>query len=619
MGTLWARQGCLVLVPDQLGHGERRQHPFRTSDDYPAEFRAGRQDYYFRYNVAQQLHLVGESLIGWMAWDLLRGVDLLLQRPGIDPARIILLGAVAGGGDPAAVTAAIDPRIAAAVPFNFGGPQPETQYPLPDDAEHSFRYAGGGSWESTRNLRLSARDGFPPWVIVGSLAPRRLIYAHEFVWDRDRDPVWKRLETIHAWYDASDSLAFAHGFGRLQGNPPDASHCTNIGPPHREMMTPSLQRWFGIQATEQARINPRPADQLLCLSGKATDGLTLTPVHRLADRLAGESLRRARNDAAGTTPTPIRPETLRTRWRTLLGDVDPYPVAAESRGTEPVESIQVERLLLTGERNVRLPVLLLTPARPRQSGQRPPLVVGLSQHGKSGFLEHRSDLLAQLLDAGIAVCLPDLRGCGESRPGDGRGRQSEATSVSSSELMLGQTLLGSRLKDLRSLLNYLRARPDVDPRRIALCGESFAPVNPPDANLERPLDVDQPALAEPLGPTLALLGALFEDDVAAVSAQGGLVSFRSVLQNPFLHLPHDAIVPGALTIGDLPDLVAALSPRPVLVAGLVDGLNRRVAAEAVTDEYGAATQDAVSLSGRVRGEPVSERELVGWLRGQLSR
>ena len=82
------------------------------------------------------------------------------------------MGAVAGGGDPAAVTAAIDPRVKAAVPFNFGGPQPETVYPLPDDAERSFNYIGEGSWESTRNLRLSARDGFLPWVIVGAASPR---------------------------------------------------------------------------------------------------------------------------------------------------------------------------------------------------------------------------------------------------------------------------------------------------------------------------------------------------------------------------------------------------------------------------------------------------------------
>ena len=84
MGLTWARLGCLVLVMDQLGHGERRQHPFRTEKDYPGSFRVGRQDYYFRYNVGMQLHLIGDGLLGWMVWDLMRGVDLVLAQPGID-------------------------------------------------------------------------------------------------------------------------------------------------------------------------------------------------------------------------------------------------------------------------------------------------------------------------------------------------------------------------------------------------------------------------------------------------------------------------------------------------------------------------------------------------------
>jgi dienelactone hydrolase len=136
MGMTWARSGCLVLVMDHLGHGERRQHPFRTEADYPQPFRAGRQDYYFRHNTGAQLHLVGESLMGWMAWDLMRCLDLLLSRPGIDKDRVILLGAVAGGGDTAAVTAALDPRVKAVVPFNFGGPQPD--YAVPDDPARDF-------------------------------------------------------------------------------------------------------------------------------------------------------------------------------------------------------------------------------------------------------------------------------------------------------------------------------------------------------------------------------------------------------------------------------------------------------------------------------------------------
>src|SRR5205807_8380922 len=222
------RLGCVVLVMDQLGHGERRQHPFVDAKSFPKSFRVGRQDYYFRGTVGLQLYLAGESLIGWMVNDLMRGVDVLLARPGVDKDKIILLGAVAGGGDPAAVTAALDSRIAAVVPFNFGGPQPETVYPLPPDAESRFNYAGSGSWESTRNLRLSARDGFLPWLIVGGVAPRKLVYGHEFSWDKEHDPVWQRLQTIYGFYDAQENLAAAHGKGLLSGQPPEASHCNTI-------------------------------------------------------------------------------------------------------------------------------------------------------------------------------------------------------------------------------------------------------------------------------------------------------------------------------------------------------------------------------------------------------
>jgi hypothetical protein len=39
MGVTWARAGCVVLVPDQLGHGERRTHAFAEEKSYPKTFR----------------------------------------------------------------------------------------------------------------------------------------------------------------------------------------------------------------------------------------------------------------------------------------------------------------------------------------------------------------------------------------------------------------------------------------------------------------------------------------------------------------------------------------------------------------------------------------------------
>jgi dienelactone hydrolase len=630
MGMTWARQGCLVLVPDHLGHGERRQHPFVTADDYPGSFRPGRQDYYFRYNTALQLHLAGESLIGWMVWDLMRGVDLLLAQPGIDKERIVLLGAVAGGGDPAAVTAALDPRIAAVAPFNFGGPQPETTYPLPPGAERTFNYAGGGSWESTRNLRLSARDGFLPWVIVGGAAPRRLSYAHEFAWDREHDPVWARLEKVYGFYGAGDRLDSLHGRGAVTGTPPESTHCNNIGPEHRRQIYPALKRWFGMEPPEKEFTQRRPAEELACLTpaflsslAKANDGAKRTrPVHELAAALAAERSATYRKKLADLG-TEARRRQLRQDWTRLLGAVDPETdPKATGQSKERLGDVTAERITLEVAPRIVVPLVLLSPSRKEDA--KLPVVVGFAQEGKQAFLQHRPEVLAELLNGGTAVCLPDLRGTGETRPGGDRGRQSAATSISATELMLGQTLVGSRLRDLRAVLRYLRTRTDLDATRLALWGDSFAPVNPKDRKPAVPLDADKlPAQTEPLGGLLALFGALFEDDVRAAYVRGGLAGFDSVLQSPFCYVPHDAVPPGALTAGDLCDVAAALAPRPVRLEGLVDGLNRGVPSDVLAKTYeptrtayrGASAKDRFLIVGDGEKAASTARWLLTALKG----
>ncbi|HWG47165.1 MAG TPA: acetylxylan esterase [Gemmataceae bacterium] len=584
MGVLWARVGCQVLVMDQLGHGERRAHPFTDAASYAKPFRVGRQDYYFRYNTGLQLQAIGDSLTGWMVWDMMRGVDVLLARPGIDKERIILLGAVAGGGDPVAVTAALDRRIAAAAPFNFGGPQPETTYPLPADTERSLNYAGSGSWESTRNLRLSARDGFLPWLIVGSIAPRRLIYGHEFSWDREHDPVWARLERIYSWYDARDHLASAQGRGKLSGQPPEASHCNNIGPLQRQGIYAALKKWFNIAPPDKESKERHSAIELTCLTPALARELKSQPLHMLAATLGDERAAKARQALAKENPAQRRRQLQRT-WSKRLGPVDPPAERIASKPSkERIGEVTMERLSLEMEPGIVVPLLLMLP--PRKGDARAPVVVALAQGGKQAFLKNESAALAGLLQAGVAVCLPDVRGTGETRPGDGRGRGSAATAHASSEWMLGQTLVGARLRDLRAVLRYLRGRDDLDARRLALWGESFAPVNPPERNLAVPHDAEPaPNLAEPLGGLLALFGALFEDDIRAVCIHGGLAGYQTLLQSPFVYVPADSLVPGALTAGDLGDVTAALAPCPVRLTGLVDGLNRTMKADALRMMY----------------------------------
>lgn len=614
MGIMWARVGCVVLVMDQLGHGERRQHPFRSAEDYEGSFRVSRQDYYFRYNVGLQLHLVGESLIGWMAGDLMRGVDVLLSQSGVDPKRILLLGAVAGGGDPAAVTAALDRRIAAAVPFNFGGPQPETAR-LGEDAEDAFNYAGSGSWESTRNLQLSARDGFLPWVIVGATAPRALVYAHEFRWDQDRDPVWKRLNTIYGFYHAGEKISSVHGYGTVKMSSDMASHCNNIGPVHRKGIHAAFQQWFDIPQPGEEFRERRSAAELHCLNDADSHEVKLTPVHQLANTIANNQLAKTRKELQGLSPEKRR-QHLQKHWQEKLGDVGPYPFRVEGRESETQSGVQIEKFLLTGERDIHVPVLLMIPQT--SEAKKRPLTIMVAQSGKSQLLDERAQAIAELLEQGIAVCLPDLRGLGETRPGSDRSRQSWATSLSATELMLGQTLLGSRLKDLRSLLAYLRTRKELDSSRFAVWGDSLAKVNAPERNVEVPRRIDDmPHQAEPGGPLLALFAGLYEDDLAAVvSARGGLVSFQSVLESPFFYLPHDAVIPGALTVSDLGDITRTLALKPVWISGMVDGRNRLVRPTTVDETYAttrnqyAESQEKFHLHA---GEPEDFTILTSWL------
>ena len=107
--------------------------------------------------------------------------------------------------------------------------------------------------------------GVSPWVIVAAAAPRRLVYAHEFSWDRERDPVWKRLQRVFAFYGVPEHLAFAHGAGVLSGRPPEATHCNQVGAAHRGMLYPPLQRWFGIPVPDEEYRQRLPEEMLACL------------------------------------------------------------------------------------------------------------------------------------------------------------------------------------------------------------------------------------------------------------------------------------------------------------------------------------------------------------------
>jgi dienelactone hydrolase len=592
MGMTWARSGCAVLVPDHLGHGERRNHDFITEKDYPKSFRPSRQDYYFRYNSNLQLQTIGDSLMGWMAWDLKRGIDVLLQQPGIDRDRIILLGAVAGGGDPAGVTAALDPRITCLVPFNFGGWQPESS--VLENPDRDFDWFGDGYWESTRGLRGGAAGGFAHFVIVGSMAPKPMVYSHEFAWNAKTDPAWPRLQKMYDFYGAKDKLAVAHGSGTVRNSGPGNTHCTHIGAVHRKMIYPALKQWFGMPIPEEYS-QRRPAEDLLCWTKEAREELKPKKLHEVVREIAGERFRPVAEKFRGLKVREWS-GVLRERWGARLGNIEPAVDAKLIEGrSEEVPGGKLSRLALEVEPGIVVPFLLGTP---NKAQGRSPVVVMVAQGGKAAFLKERGDAIEAFLKEGVAVCLVDVRGTGETQFGTSAGRGSLRTSVSQTNLILGRTVIGDQLRDLRSVIRWLQNRTGIDGAKLAIWGDSFARTNPPGQSLVVPQDAPEtPAIAEPGGALLALLAALYEDGVKAVYARGGLGDYDRLLSSAYLYAPHESVVPGAILASDVAILSRGLAPRAVRLDARVTGLNQLVA-EGPVPPIEAATWMVLHIIGK---------------------
>ncbi|MBS1824206.1 MAG: acetylxylan esterase [Acidobacteria bacterium] len=562
MGILWARAGSAVLIADNLGHGERIQ-------TYPWN----REGYHARYNLGLQLYVAGESLMKWMVWDVMRSVDFLESRAEVDAKRIVLLGAVAGGGDPAAVAAAMDPRVAAVAPFCYAEATPEHggRGPWPE----GLADPGWGSWESTRNLPRSIVDQFSPWVIAASVAPRHFIWSFEMGWEVEKQPAWARFQKVFGFYGAVDRLDEAHGFGGFPG----PGECANIGPSQRKTLYPELERWFGIGAPKEEPDDRRPESELTADDARLTLRTANRPVHELAAEIGRERLRKARAVLAGLDVAGRR-AWLQREWARRLGDVSVGAWRVSGNVVESEAGIHVPFVLLPGE---------------KVDGRRP-VVIAVSHAGKEGLWRTRHAEIQALVRAGVSVCLVDVRGTGETLTDRRRGPSSTEVALGATELMLGGSLLGARVKDVRAVLAYLRTRPDVDASRIAIWGDSEAAVNQGRIRVDETpgwqIGPDVQYEADPMGGLVALFAALYEPQVRAVAARRTLVSYESLLADTFAYVPGHVVAPDLLSAGDVEDVIAALAAK-VRMEEPVDGRNRLVESE------------------RPKGS------LVEWLRAQL--
>ena len=554
-----ARKGYVALIWDPIGQGERSQF---WDGDRPRVSPST----YQHAAIGEPAFLVDWSVIAVMLWDGLRLLDYLIERPEVDGARIGCTG-VSGGGVYTTFLGAVDRRIKATVPVC-----------------------------STASLERKHRQGqvaepcqFPLRAYPDDLDVADLLLAHAPAALRI---IGTRYDTFplaglrDAFLDVEDGYAALGLAGRVDLRVVDARHDYNRE--QRELMYAWFGRWLGHDApVAEAPFEPDDPATLWCT---ATGQVLTEPGGRTGRDLLREV-------AAGRIPAPAaagdvaaaRAERARVLRRALdvLGAIPPLngepPLVLEPA---VAGGLSVERLILQARLDVLLPALLF---RPPDSAGRPgaawppperfPAALLLDDRGKAASAGP-GGLAPALARAGALALTADLRGWGETVwrdetfdwSAERHAPLSADTMLANVGLMLGRWAVTQRVQDVLGLLAYLRSRPDVDPRRIVLVGRGG-------------------------GGIVALHAAAVDGGVAGVAVYEALASYRSVVDAPeHAHSVAD-FLPGVLLHYDLPDLAAALAPRPLLVAAPRDATNRPLDPAAAAAAYDRPGRLAALLGG----------------------
>jgi cephalosporin-C deacetylase-like acetyl esterase len=518
-----ARLGLVTLVYDPIGQGERLS------------------DYAFDHGHVEPL-LVGLCQEGLMVWESIRAIDYLVSRPEVDPKRIGMTG-TSGGGLNTFYTSAVDDRIQVSVPVCY-----VNTFFMMMAAERDR------NWEDGVDLcnqvpRVMAYSEMSD--ICGLLAPKpqciiAAIQDSLFPIAGVRQ-VYHEIERIYTLLSAQDRLRLVeidapHGYDRDM----------------RQAAYGWLTRWLKdegdghpIPEVEIELIPlPYPADPHHPRRRKA--GLGASPGLCFPEGrgpLPGPAITQLISQIATTLP-PTRPLPSQTdawlsqrtellkRVPTILGRWPDKLAQKKNRlfNRTVFKGLIAERLVFQSEPGIDIPAIFLAPAQWRS---RVPVVLYIDEWGKSAGLAN--GIIEALSAAQMAVLAIDVRGVGEVAASD-----FEATS---NALMTDRPFFGQQVWDVLQAVdalwqgNCITGRIDND--RIGCVGRG-------------------------LGGLLALYAAALDTRIAATVVWQAPVSYKSlIVEHPTF--PAGAYLFDLLNHFDLPDLMATIAPRPLLIAGPVDG------------------------------------------------
>jgi len=507
------KKGFIVLAFDPVGQGERLQ--YYDENEGKSRFGPTTEHSY----PGAQCYISGYSPSLYFVWDGIRAVDYLLTRKEVDPERIGMTGR-SGGGTQTAYTAALDDRIFAAAPECFIS---SMEYILksigPQDAE--------------QNLIHMISEGLDHADLLEVRAPKpglMITTTRDFFSIQGARETYGEVKQFYKALEAGEQITMVED---------DDVHASTKK--NREAMYAFFQKYLD---------NPgSPSDQDVEVFNEKE--LWVTESGQLATSLKGEtiySLNRkiAKNQIAKLKLNRAREDfekhminTAREAKRLSGFRVPESYGEAVFSGRYVTEEYVLEKYLIPGSDDYMLPAAIF---RPIGEGNNE-MVLLLHEQGMEHAAVKDSLMIHSMLKQGFSLLLFDVRGIGSLGPGYLKGdAYIDNTSFNQwfAGILTNKSPVGMRAEDILRITHYVNK--DF---------EEFETVS---------------AIASGASGSELLHAAVFEERIQKIGLLFPFISFADIVLNrdysPAL-IP--STVAGAIETYDLPDLMAALSPRKLMI------------------------------------------------------
>lgn len=502
--------------------------------------------------------LVGFWSNAYVVLPALRALDYLDSRDDVNHAAGYAVSGLSLGGTTTNYCGFMDDRIRFFAPVGCYKPMLEKGIKLKSDSS-PFGFGHGFLRAGLDHVDITCLAAPKPCLIIGG--------ARDVIFDPgSARQAGERVRHIYDLYGRSDD------FSVFIDEDGDHEYTIRMASRVVEKMNRCLLGTDDCAATiVEDEIVTIPDEQLRC---HPVNRVTLFTMNRdEAIRLA--EMRQARMDQ------PDARDRLSAAVKASLG-LEPIPTAAPETMIEPgapaVWYHRLEKIDFTLPAGQHVPALLLSRIQP---AGRVPALLFIDEHGKWNWLKQGGPLTAAarfLEPQGTAseplILSLDVSGWGELAPDPTPFALAPWVSIERHIAYLSnfaaKPVMGLRVRDALAALAFLRTHSAVDPSRILVGGRGA-------------------------GAIVALLTAAIDPGIAGVVGIDMLSHYGAIASQHPQTWREDVFIPNVLRQYDLPEVAAALAPRPVRLLNLQDAARQAVSQAAADSLYESARRSHLSV------------------------